>query len=336
VPTVTAATRGTVEPRLPPDTGARPAREAPLDAVPALTGTYLRVLAAATRAAALRRPPRPGALPTLAYTAPTRADDGSRLTSFQRLVGTPATDTLPAGFVHVLAFPLTVALMARADFPLPVLGMVHVGNRVVQARPLRLGEALTVRAWARDLRPHRRGTQVDLVTEVGAVGEAAVWRGVSTHLARGVRLPDEEPAGPKVEEPAGPKVEEPDGGGVARGHAATHGRATARWDLPGDVGRRYATVSGDCNPLHLTVLTARALGYRRAIAHGMYLASRALAAVDPGQGPAFAWDVEFGAPTLLPGRVDVSVVPVPDGWAYEAWTPGSGRHHLTGRVCPLT
>lgn len=45
--------------------------------------------------------------------------------------------------------------------------------------------------------------------------------------------------------------------------------ATQEWSLASDLGRRYARVSGDINPIHLHALSARAFGFRRAIAHGM-------------------------------------------------------------------
>lgn len=38
-------------------------------------------------------------------------------------------------------------------------------------------------------------------------------------------------------------------------------RANAVWRVSADVGRRYATVSGDVNPIHLSALAARALGF---------------------------------------------------------------------------
>ena len=40
-----------------------------------------------------------------------------------------------------------------------------------------------------------------------------------------------------------------------------------QWRLSGDLGRRYAAVSGDHNPIHLYPLTAKALGFPRQIAH---------------------------------------------------------------------
>ena len=293
-----------------------PTSEVVLPAVPGLGGLYGRgVVASARSAVAGGARATSRGLPDVAYVVHDVHADADHLTAYQHLLHEPGTDALPAGYVHVLAFPVAMALMVRPDFPLPLLGMVHLANRVEQRRPLALGDRLAVRAWSQDLRPHRSGTQVDLVTEVRAEGEVA-WRGVSTYLAKGVRLPD----APRDETPR------PDFTPPVR---------TGRWELPADVGRRYAAVSGDRNPIHLSPVTARALGFERAIAHGMYTASRALADVGAARGDAFVWSVEFAAPVLLPATPDVRVAPDGDGHAFTVWHPRSGRLHLSGQVIPV-
>jgi len=249
----------------------------------------------------------------------------ANLTAYQHLIGETASDVLPAGFIHALAFPLSMSVMNRDDFPLPLLGMIHLTNKVVQSAPVLFTEALDIRAWAENLRGHRAGTQLDLVAEVRGAGDDAVrWRGVSTYLAKGVFLPG-------IDKPTAAAVPEvfrvPD--------------PTALWQLGVDTGRAYASVSGDFNPIHLSVLSAKALGMRRSIAHGMYLASRALADVGAAKGDAFSWDVAFEAPVFLPARValDISTVQAEDGaWQrsdYVAWNPRSGRKHFSGSVASL-
>lgn len=294
-----------------------PAAEGTLPRVPGLGGLYGRSLVAAARlgvTGGARSVAR--ALPDVTYVVDDVRADPDHLTAYQHLLHEPATDALPAGYVHVLAFPVAMALMVRGDFPLPLLGMVHVANRVEQRRPLALGERLAVRARAQDLRPHRSGTQVDLVAEVASDGDVA-WRGVSTYLAKGVRLADAPRDGDGERPTFAPPVR------------------TGRWELPADVGRRYAAVSGDRNPIHLSPVAARALGFRRAIAHGMYTASRALADVGAARGDAFTWSVDFAAPVLLPATPDVRVAPEGDGYAFTVWHPRSGRLHLSGGVAPL-
>jgi hypothetical protein len=247
------------------------------------------------------------------------------LTAYQHLVGETASDILPAGFIHALAFPVSMSVMTRDDFPLPLLGMVHLNNKVEQHGAILFTEALDITSWAENLRGHRAGTQVDIVAEVRRAGEAPVcWKGTSTHLAKGVFLPG-------IDKPSAP----------ANSTSFAAPDPTALWQLGVDTGRAYAAVSGDFNPIHLSVLTAKALGMRRSIAHGMYLASRALADVGAVKGDSFRWDVAFEAPVFLPASValDISSVPSPSGaWQrseYVAWNPRSGRRHFSGSVVAL-
>ena len=285
------------------------------------------------------------ALPAVEHRLGGVVPDPARLTAYQHLVGEPATDVLPAGFVHVLAFPVAIALIVRPDFPMPPLGIVHLANRVEQRSPLRVGEALDVRAWAQDLQPHRKGAQVELVAEVRRAGAPAdappAWRGVSTYLAPGVRVPgpapDEPPAWRGVSTYLAPGVRvpgpEPEDGARPEFVAPV---PTGRWAFDAAAGRRYAAVSGDANPIHLHPLTARALGFPRAIAHGMLTAARALADVGARRGEAYAWDVEFASPVLLPSSPAVRVAAAGDGaWTVTAWDAARGRPHLTAEVRTL-
>jgi acyl dehydratase len=321
-----------------------------LPAVPGLGGLYARGAATSARhAVASRVGVAARELPRVTYLARDVRADAGRLTAYQHLLGESASDVLPAGFVHVLAFPVATALMVRADFPLPLAGLLHLANTIEQLRPVSVGDRLEVRAYARGLRPHRSGTQVELVAEVrvgahssgaGVAGEHAsvpgelAWRGVSTYLAR---------THPAVSDPARARARA--GSDTSRGVQVGVPALTGQWRLDADVGRRYAAVSGDRNPIHLSALSARALGFPRAIAHGMYTASRALATVGPARTEAFSWTVEFVAPVLLPGTVTVRVAalhtaptgvgyPAPAGFGYTGWNARSGKVHLTGTVLP--
>lgn len=317
-------------------------REVRLDAVPSLTKLYGTGLARTMQAMLVRANITGAVLPDVAYRVDGVRADAERLTAYQHLLGETGSDALPAGFVHVLGFPVAMALMTRTDFPLPLLGLVHLANRVEQRHELTLGGDLTVRAWAERLRAHRSGTQVDLVVEVGlGEGVGVSWRGVSTYLAKGRHLPGlalvetadgAGPAGGDVTERRVPGQAD----GEFTGSDGTAFAATAQWRLGADVGRRYAAISGDRNPIHLSALTAKAFGFKRAIAHGMYTASRALAAVGPARGDAFGWDVSFDRPVLLPGTVAVNIAALPGGGhTYLGWNPRSGKQHFSGSVTPL-
>jgi acyl dehydratase len=275
-----------------------------------------------------KRPKGAVRLPEVAYQVADvdTAGEAAHLAAYLRLLGEPASEVLPAGFLHVLAFPVATAVMVRGDFPLPLLGMVHLKNTARVLRPVRLGEALTVRAWAQDARAHRRGVQVDLVVEVLSEGQL-VYRGVSTYLAKGFTAPDG--GAPAVD---APRAE------------WTAPLPTARWRLGAGTGRAYGAVSGDQNPIHTSSLGAKAFGFPRTIAHGMYTAARALAEVGPARrGETYEWTVEFFKPVLLPGTVDVAIRYTADlpetaetaGFVYDGWRSGKNTRHFRGTVTPL-
>ncbi|MEE6271744.1 MaoC/PaaZ C-terminal domain-containing protein [Georgenia wangjunii] len=304
------------------------AREERLDEMPSLARLYSKALGRSASLVLASRRPAGGAVPDVAYVVEGVRADPAGLAAYEELLGEPGTDVLPPGYVHVLAFPLAMALMVRPDFPLPVLGLVHVENRVVQRRALHLEDVLTVRAWAEPLRPHRRGTQVDLVVDV-SVGTERVWQGTSTYLAK---HPSRDQAG------APPAPDTTSAAPLSRDHAEVpraQAGPTAVWRLGSDTGKRYASVSGDRNPIHVSRLGARAFGFPRPIAHGMYTAARALATIGRARGEAFTWEVSFAKPVLLPSRVALDVTETGGGHAFTATRHGRDTVHLTGSVRPL-
>lgn len=235
------------------------------------------------------RPGARGTLPPQRLVLAGVRQDVRRLADYAEVTGAVLADRVPATWLHVLTFPLQVALMAGRDFPFPMLGMVHVANTMTVHRPVGVGEELVLASWAERLAPHRKGSTVDLVGEV-RVGAEVVWEGRSTYLVRG-------PSG--HDDGAGRSGDAADAGPVG----PASGRELATWRLPADLGRRYARVAGDVNPIHLSALTAKALGFPRAIAHGMWTHARVLAAVQPRLPDRHVVDARFAKPILLPSTV---------------------------------
>jgi acyl dehydratase len=262
-----------------------------------------------------------------------RADvgvDRDHLASYADVCGFRQSDLLPATYPHVLAFPLAVTLMVDPAFPFPLPGLVHVGNRISQQRALRADERLNLAVRATDLRDHPRGRQFDLITEATVAGEH-VWSETSTYLrrspspARGVGQGGgpSSPAPPAGSQLPSPLLAEGQGGGST---------PSAIWFVPREVGRRYAAVSGDVNPIHLNPLIARLFGFRRAIAHGMWLKARCLAALEGRLPDALTTTVEFKSPLLLASRVAFEDRARDSGWTFAVSNASSGRPHLAGLV----
>jgi acyl dehydratase len=254
--------------------------------------------------AALRRPSTAArTLPEVSYARSGVRVDRAHLAAYDRVCGFRLTDELPVTYPHLLVFGAQMALMTSDGFPFPLVGLVHVANRITRHRPLRADEPLVARVRAANLRPHERGTQFDVVSEVLADG-SIVWEEVSTYLRR---------SGSGGGKPAEPEPA---------------GKVTAVWRIPDDIGRRYAEVSGDHNPIHLYRLTARMFGFRRAIAHGMWSMARCLACYEGRLPDAYTVDVRFKLPILLPATVALTAADD----AFDLRDHRSGRPHLTGRL----
>jgi acyl dehydratase len=250
---------------------------------------------------------RPSTLPDRSLDRTGLTVDREHLARYDRVCGFRLGDALPPTYVHVLAFPLAMQLMSGSDFPVPLIGLVHVANRITVRRPIDAGETLALSVRTTDLRPHERGRQFDVVATATSDGEE-VWSGVSTYLARS----SSGESRPKRDRPPAPAP-------------------TAIWRVPARVGTDYADVSGDHNPIHTSRIGARMFGFARPIAHGMWTKARCLAALE-GRLPArYTVDVAFKLPILLPARVSFHAESTGGDWKFGV---DSGRPHLAGLVTP--
>jgi acyl dehydratase len=256
-----------------------------------------------------------GQIPQLTLSLSEVRVERDRLAAYDRVCGFSLGDTLPATYPHMLAFPLHLALMTDGGFPFGAIGLVHIANEITQHRPIRSEETLSIRVWATQLEPHPRGQQFTIRTAVSAGGEL-VWEAASMNLKRGSSAED--------------------GSGRVTGPDVDVGElpATATWKLPGDLGRRYGSVSGDLNPIHVHRLTARLFGFPTAIAHGMWTKARCLAALESRLPDAFTVVVAFKKPILLPATVEFAERDSEGVVEFGVRDAGKGTPHLAGRLSP--
>jgi acyl dehydratase len=271
-----------------------------------------------------------GGDPSLLHEVRTATVAREQVRAYAAVCGFPDKDTAPLTFPHVLAFPLHMAVMTSPQFPFPAIGTVHIANTVTAHRPVTVGETLEIEVHASPVRPHPKGTVVDFVASVRADGEQ-VWESTSTYLRRGKS--DAVVSTGSTDGTGGSTDAAATGGSTdAAGPAVVPGRVT--WRLAGDLGRRYAAVSGDHNPIHLYPLTAKALGFPRQIAHGMWSLARCVAALENRLPDAVTVEAEFKKPILLPGTVAFGQDPVGDGIAFALRSAKSGAPHVVGRTRP--
>ena len=235
--------------------------------------------------------------------------DPRHLAAYNQAVGLRTGSELPVTYPFVLSFPLVMRIMRSGDFPYSPMGAVHISNQIEQTRALRLGEEFKLRVHARNVREHRRGLLVDLVTEV-IVGAETVWAQTSTFLGMGATLDSAAPQEIKDRgQERGTRLpaagEEPD---VAQ---------TALWMVTAEDIKQYADASGDKNPVHVSRIGARAFGFPNVIAHGMWTAARMLAPLEGRIGGALRYTVDFAKPVVLPARIAFWAQRDPDGGAWK-------------------
>ncbi|HVO55099.1 MAG TPA: MaoC/PaaZ C-terminal domain-containing protein [Solirubrobacterales bacterium] len=300
-----------------------------LDSPPQILPLYARAAAPLVPGASLLPfvPGGGGEIPDLELELGGVSAEPAALAAYAKVCGFALRDHLPPTYPHVLAFPLQMAVMADGSFPFGAVGLVHVENRIHQQRPVASGEELTIHVRPTKLQPHPKGSTFALQTIVLA-GDEVVWDETSTMLRRG--KPAENAKAPAMREEARSQPEE--------GFEALPGDAPAgaEWRLGGDLGRRYAAVSGDRNPIHMHSLTAKPLGFPAAIAHGMWTKARCLAALESRLPDAFVAEVRFRRPILLPARVEFASAEVDTSQeteiAFAVRDAGKKTEHLDGRI----
>lgn len=230
------------------------------------------------------RPSNPTArdIPALNASLTGARTDTPELRSYRRICGFPDSSKCPVTWPHILVFPLHMRLLTDNAFPLPLLGLVHLRNTITQHRAIHQGECLDLTCHLDNATDTDRGIEFDAVTQAH-VGNQVAWEETSTFLFR-KPTPSNEKSG---NQPTAPEL--------------LSGQATIK--APEDIGRRYAKVSGDSNPIHLHALSAKAFGFPRAIAHGMWSKARCIALIEENEGvlDAARIDVQFKKPLLLPG-----------------------------------
>lgn len=234
--------------------------------------------------------------------------------AYRKVCGFADSAVLPATYPHILAFGLQMQLLTDKSFPFPLLGLIHLNNRIRIHRPLGGISDLLISVHAQNLKPHPKGATFEVVTRAqDALG--LLWEAESRMLCRGVKL-EGEATDDTASSPA--QVNE-----------------LTRWKAATDIGRRYARVSGDYNPIHLSALTAKLFGFPQAIAHGLWNKAHTLAALGEHLPAAnLEIEVEFKKPVRLPS--EVTLLTSAAGSSGELVLKGTGDiEHMRGKWQPI-
>ncbi|CDO11366.1 dehydratase [Mycolicibacterium cosmeticum] len=238
--------------------------------------------------------------------------DAANVAAYAHVTGLRFGDTVPLTYPFALTFPTVMSLVTGFDFPFAAMGSVHIENQITQYRPIAVSDTLDVAVHAENLREHRKGLLVDIVTEV-KIGNDVAWHQITTFLhQQRTSLSGE----PRPEPAKAPKLPPPN---------------AVLSISPGQI-RSYATIGGDHNPIHTNSLGAKLFGFPTVIAHGMYSAAAVLGNIEGQLPDAVAYHVKFGKPVLLPAKAGLWVDRDADGWELALRHLKKGYPHLTATV----
>ncbi|MEO3758984.1 MaoC/PaaZ C-terminal domain-containing protein [Mycobacterium sp. B14F4] len=267
-------------------------------------------------AGALPVVPRGGTLPERTLTVEDLSIDPDNVAAYAAVTGLRFGDTVPLTYPFALTFPTLMSLVTGFDFPFAAMGSVHIENHIIQYRPIAVTDTVSARVRAENLREHRRGLLVDIVTDI-SVGNEKAWHQVTTFLHQQRTSLSDEPK-PPPQKP--PKLGPPN--------------AILRI-TPGQI-RRYASVGGDHNPIHTNSVAAKLFGFPSVIAHGMFSAAAVLANIEGQLPDSVKYSVKFAKPVVLPASAGLYVNrSSAGGWELMLRDMKKREPHLIGTVTQL-
>ncbi|WP_180005220.1 MULTISPECIES: MaoC/PaaZ C-terminal domain-containing protein [unclassified Acinetobacter] len=256
-----------------------------------------------------KKPKAEKVLPQVEYVVDSFKVDQKHLKAYNEVCGFKNNGYIPAIYLAVLSQSLQMHMMTTEAFPFAILGLVHIRNQVKQYRKVGVNETLSLSCKFGELQPHDKGVQFDFIT-TAKVGDEVVVESLTTYLAR--QKNDNKAVAKSTEiKPAELQVQ-------------------AEWNVSENTGRRYALTSGDFNLIHIHAVTAKAFGFKQAIAHGMWSKAKALSSLTLPD--AYEADVWFKLPMYLPSQVEFLTAQTGKDTEFAIRNSKNKKPHVAGSV----
>ncbi|MGB8697494.1 MULTISPECIES: MaoC family dehydratase [Acinetobacter] len=259
-----------------------------------------------------KKPKGEKVLPQVEYVVDSFKVDQKHLKVYNEVCGFKNNGYIPAIYLAVLSQSLQMHMMTQEAFPFAILGLVHIRNQIKQTRKVGVNEQLMLSCKFGEVQAHDKGSQFDFIT-TAKVGNEVVMQGITTYLAR---QKTNGKVTAKVTESKAPAYE-----------------MQAEWNVSENTGRRYALTSGDFNLIHIHAITAKAFGFKQAIAHGMWSKAKALASLTLPDS--YEADVWFKLPMYLPSKVEFLTANEGKDIEFLIRNSKNQKPHVSGRIKAL-
>lgn len=255
------------------------------------------------------------ALPHFHATWPGARADAALVKRYAEVCGLPDDGFYPLLYPHVLTSPIHIDFISRPEFPLSPMGAVHTRMHVLQHAPIAADATVDIECNLTATRVLKPGIEFEITTTLSQQG-VKVWESLSANLIRGKKFGE-------AEEPS-LLAQLPD----LEGDPSAYD-----WNVPNDMGWRYAKITGDFNPIHVSRILARFMGFDRDLIHGMWSAARCLGhlpQLDPAR-PIRA-DLIFKGPVYMESAVTMKHAAGESEHIFDLYCAGNPRPVIRGRV----
>ena len=223
----------------------------------------------------------------------------------------------PILYPHILTSPIHLHMMSLPQFPLSPMGAVHARNHLIRHAPIPVETALDITCELTTTRIVKQGVEFEVTTTLEA-GGTRYWESISAYLIRGKKFG--EPGEPSERADMPPLEGETE---------------SFTWEVPRDMGWRYARITGDFNPIHVSRILAKFMGFDRDLIHGMWSAARCtshLAAPDSSRPVQL--DLIFKGPVYMESTSTMHAGAAGNGTQFDLFCDDNPRPCIRGRIQP--
>ncbi len=247
-----------------------------------------------------------------------------RVHAFNKVCGYE-TGTVPAGFIQSLFIGMISRYISSSFFPVSPLGLIQIAQSFELIQPVQPAQSLDLFCRLLDMTRTEKGLSSRFLMEAALAGHRPetmafappeekniIWQGIATYLTRSKTKGAPKRRSPREDMPL-PIME--------------------TIDVPENTGRRYAAVSRDINPHHLYAWSARLIGFKQPIAHGIWSMARAGASLENAAGfPAMTgMEAHLKLPIFMPANITLGYALTQKDAVFELRDKATGVPHLTGR-----
>ncbi|MEG3766170.1 MaoC/PaaZ C-terminal domain-containing protein [Alteromonas sp. 14N.309.X.WAT.G.H12] len=247
--------------------------------------------------------------------------DATQYQQFCQLTDWDNMDIVHPCFLQAVSLPMHMACLSHKRSPFPLLGLIHRSNRIQQFGPLDIQAPFHFSVGFEGITAHKLGWDIHMYTRV-MQAEVPCYEASSTYLVR-ARAPH-----------TGGKIPRKEHGKTFQDESLSEKYVfKAALSAPSNMGRRYAKVSKDANPIHLYAATARLFGFPQAIAHGMWTLSYCVSQFEVADRVKhISVQCDFKKPLLLPGNAKLLAYEENGETHFSLINDEGGSAHINGSL----